>query len=245
MLRLPRTKGVLTLLAVLLAACSTGKVSEEAAPKHPVGLFSTLPIYWGEGDMAAILDGSNHSDWVRDLIEQRFDIEPLDTVEPDAIDGLDRIIMAQPRPLAPSENVALDNWVRAGGRLLIFADPLLTRHSDFALGDRRRPQDVVLLSPILTRWGLELRFDDAQPSEEERLISASGNQYPVNLAGQFVATGDGKCTISEAGLFARCSVGNGRVTLMADAVILDSEETAATSAQRQVLLATLIGDALN
>ncbi|MEC7953261.1 MAG: DUF4350 domain-containing protein [Pseudomonadota bacterium] len=244
MLRLPRTKGVLTLLAVLLAACSTGKVSEEAAPKHPVGLFSTLPIYWGEGDRAAILDGSNHSDWVRDLIEQRFDIEPLDTVEPDAIDGLDRIIMAQPRPLAPSENVALDNWVRAGGRLLIFADPLLTRHSDFALGDRRRPQDVVLLSPILTRWGLELRFDDAQPSEE-RLISASGNQYPVNLAGQFVATGDGKCTISEAGLFAWCSVGNGRVTLMADAAILDSEETAATSAQRQVLLATLIGDALN
>ena len=65
------------MLAVLLAACSTGKVSEEAAPKHPVGLFSTLPIYWGEGDMAAILDGSNHSDWVRDLIEQRFDIEPL------------------------------------------------------------------------------------------------------------------------------------------------------------------------
>lgn len=232
------------MLAVLLAACSTGKVSEEAAPKHLVGLFSTLPIYWGEGDMAEILDGSNSRDWVRDIIEQRFDIEPLDTVEPDAIDGLDRIIMAQPRPLAPSENVALDNWVRAGGRLLIFADPLLTRHSDFALGDRRRPQDVVLLSPILTRWGLELRFDDAQPSEE-RLISASGNQYPVNLAGQFVATGDGKCTISEAGLFAWCSVGNGRVTLMADAVILDSEETAATSAQRQVLLATLIGDALN
>ena len=244
MLRLPRTKGVLTLLAVLLAACSTGKVSEEAAPKHLVGLFSTLPIYWGEGDMAEILDGSNSRDWVRDIIEQRFDIEPLDTVEPDAIDGLDRIIMAQPRPLAPSENVALDNWVRAGGRFLIFADPLLTRHSDFALGDRRRPQDVVLLSPILTRWGLELRFDDAQPSEE-RLISASGNQYPVNLAGQFVATGDGKCTISEAGLFAWCSVGNGRVTLMADAAILDSEETAATSAQRQVLLATLIGDALN
>ena len=244
MLRLPRTKGVLTLLAVLLAACSTGKVSEEAAPKHPVGLFSTLPIYWGEGDMAAILDGSNRSDWVRDLIEQRFDIQPLDTVEPDAIDGLDRIIMAQPRPLAPSENVALDNWVRAGGRLLIFADPLLTRHSDFALGDRRRPQDVVLLSPVLTRWGLELRFDDAQPSEE-RLISAFGNQYPVNLAGQFIATGDGKCTISEAGLFAWCSVGNGRVTLMADAAILDSEETAASSAQRQVLLATLIGDALD
>ena len=232
------------MLAVLLAACSTGKVSEEAAPKHLVGLFSTLPIYWGEGDMAEILDGSNSRDWVRDIIEQRFDIEPLDTVEPDAIDGLDRIIMAQPRPLAPSENVALDNWVRAGGRLLIFADPLLTRHSDFALGDRRRPQDVVLLSPILTRWGLELRFDDAQPSEE-RLISAFCNQYPVNLAGQFVATGDGKCTISEAGLFAWCSVGNGRVTLMADAAILDSEETATASAPRQVLLATLIGDALN
>jgi hypothetical protein len=54
MLRLPRIKGVLTLLMVLLAACSTGNVSDEVAHKHPVGLFSTLPIYWGEGDMARL-----------------------------------------------------------------------------------------------------------------------------------------------------------------------------------------------
>ena len=67
-------------------------------------------------------------------------------------------MMIQPRPLSPQENVALDNWVAAGGRLLLFADPALTEDSAFAIGDRRRPQDVVLLSPILARWGLELEL---------------------------------------------------------------------------------------
>ena len=51
--------------------------------------------------------------------------------------------------------------MRGGGRVLLFADPMLTRHSAFALGDRRRPQDVVLLSPILARWRLELQFDES------------------------------------------------------------------------------------
>ncbi|MEO0033585.1 MAG: hypothetical protein RIS94_3343, partial [Pseudomonadota bacterium] len=111
--------------------------------------------------------------------------------------------------------------VQAGGRVLLFADPMLTWDSAFPVGDRRRPQDVALLSPILGRWGLELRFDDAQPGG---LRESAG--LPVNLPGQLVpkAGGIGRCRIGPAGLVAECVVGNGRVTVVADAALLEPRE---------------------
>lgn len=234
----------LTLLAAPLAACSPGQATEEVSEKPQVGLFASLPIYWGEGGPSAILDGTERKDWVRALIEKRFAIAPLDTLEAETVDGVTRIIMAQPRPLAPSENVALDNWVRQGGRLLIFADPLLTRHSEFALGDKRRPQDVVLISPILSRWGLELRFDEDQPGGV-REVSAFDRDYPVNLAGHFELIGNAGCTLSETGLLARCDIGEGHVMLMADAAILDSHASADISSRGHASLDSLIAVALD
>lgn len=69
--------------------------------------------------------------------------------------------MAARRP--ERENVALDDWVRAGGARALFADPLLTFNSRFSIGDRRRPQDVATLSPILTRSARLERDEDAAP----------------------------------------------------------------------------------
>ena len=243
MLRLLPTSIFLTSLTLLLAACSQSQAGEEALEKPRVGLFTSLPIYWGEGGLSAILDGSDRKDWVRALIETRFEIEPLDTLEAESVDNVERMIMAQPRPLAPSENVALDDWLRDGGRLLIFADPLLTRHSEFALGDKRRPQAVVLISPILARWGLELRFDEDQPGGE-RQVSAFDGDYPVNLAGHFVPLKGSGCLVSDTGLIARCEIGKGRVTLMADAAILDGDASGGDPSQRRSSLDSLLGTAL-
>lgn len=229
---------------LLLAACAPGAAEEAVQDKQDVGLFTSLPIYWGEGGIADIIDGGTEPDWVRTLIEHRFDIEPLDTVEAEALAKVDRAILAQPRPLAPSENVALDEWVRQGGRLLVFADPLLTRHTDYAIGDRRRPQDVVLLSPILARWGLELQFDDSQPGGE-RWVEAFDSRFPVNLAGEFAMRNGFDCFISESGVLAQCNVGKGRVTLIADAAMLDESHDGEVDAERSASLDTLIVAALD
>ena len=80
MLRLLPTSIFLTSLTLLLAACSQSQAGEEVLEKPRVGLFTSLPIYWGEGGLSAILDGSDRKDWVRALIETRFEIEPLDTL---------------------------------------------------------------------------------------------------------------------------------------------------------------------
>lgn len=220
----------------------------DTAQQADVGLFTSLPIYWGDGaDIGSILNGNGETDWVRSQIERRFAIVPLDALGPELLAGTDRLILAQPRPLAPSENVALDRWVRGGGRLLVFADPMLTRHSDFALGDKRRQQDVVVLSPILARWGLELFFDENQPSGE-RWVKAYDGQFPVNLAGHFelrVPGEESQCIVSETGLLAQCKVGKGRVTLLADAALLDWDSEEEVPAKRSSALDSIIASALD
>ena len=247
----PRLKTSFAFLAALvLSSCSVGQAEEDAraSAKDSVGLFTSLPIYWGEGaDISSILNGGGETDWVRSLIEWRFEILPLDAVEPDTLERTGRLILAQPRPLAPSENVALDQWVRDGGRLLVFADPMLTRHSDFAIGDKRRQQDVVVLSPILGRWGLKLFFDEDQP-EGERWVKAYDGDFPVNLAGHFELGPpgeDSECIVSETGLLAQCNVGKGRVTLLADAALLDWEGEGEVPGKRSASLDSIIAASLD
>ena len=229
-----------------LAACNSSAAQdqdgvaevEEAKPR--LGLFTTLPIYWGEaGDIASILSDGGEPDWVRTELETEFEIVPLDTLETEALESLDRVLLAQPRPLAPSENVAFDKFLVRGGKALILADPMLTRHTDYGIGDRRRPQDVVLLSPILDRMGVKLLFDEDQV-DGERLVEHYEYRFPVNLAGHFrrFDTGEGSrsCHVYDNGLLAMCGYGGGEVFLFADAAILDWEGQEPVPEARRVAL---------
>lgn len=226
----PRTRlaaaiaGALALAAA--AAFALGGASRDPG-KTELGLFSSLPIYWLEAaDIAEALNGKGQVHWVRSALEEESRLLPLDTLDGDELGRLDRLIMAQPRPLAPPENVALDDWVRGGGRLLLFADPMSTEHSRFGLGDRRRPQDTVVLSPILRRWGVELMFDDDQP-EALRTVRFAGVPIPVRLSGSFRAVSAGaaaECDIGSESVIARCRIGKGAVLMVADAAVLSDAD---------------------
>lgn len=219
---------VLPALALLMALVGGGlfwqyNARQSGAVQQPLGLFTSLPILWAEhGNLRDVLTEPVDAHWAKAVLAQHGKVVALDTLS--GLSRFDRLIIAQPRPLMPEENVALDGWVRAGGKALVFADPMLTQDSAFALGDKRRPQDVVLISPILGRWGLELRFDDAQAAG---LRENAGEGVPVNLPGQFASrTGgvDARCTIGPEGLIARCRIGKGRVLLVADAAVLESSD---------------------
>lgn len=201
--------------------------------------MTTLPIYWGESDgVGAVLADQAPPGWVRPHLERRYTLEPLDTLDADTLKGLRRLMLAQPRVLTAQENVALDDWVRGGGRLLLFADPMLTHHSRFPLGDRRRPQDVILLSPILTHWGLELRFDPEQPRAGEahdRSVALAGGAAPVAMAGTLHAAAQSGCAVRDARLLAQCRIGKGAVVVVADAALLDEPEDAATGPRADAL----------
>ncbi|GMM93273.1 DUF4350 domain-containing protein [Qipengyuania sp. MTN3-11] len=203
--------------------------------------MSTLPIYWPESEaFGDFLREQSEPGWVRRTIEADHRLQPIDTLAAETLSGVDLLLLAQPRALSPAENVALDDWVRGGGRVLLFADPMLTRHSHFPIGDRRRPQDVVLLSPILGRWGLELTFDAGQP-EGERDIATPDGALPVNLTGRFQPRegGEAACATEADGVIASCRIGRGRAVLVADAALLDGEDGAVDEQRRERLTALL------
>jgi hypothetical protein len=235
---------LLKLLAALLAfAVPLGGVAAQQ-PRPALGLFATLPLYWPEAqDVAELVGPGAAQPWARSAIERDFEIRPLDALAGEGVQlgGLGYLMLAQPRMLSPAENVALDDWVRRGGRLLLFADPLLTGESLFPVGDKRRPQDVALLSPILGHWGLELRFDENQASGE-RLVEVESFTLPVNAAGRFALFPSDEpgtsCSPRAGGLIAECTIGNGRAVIVADAALFDGT---ADDAVRQSALRHLLG----
>jgi hypothetical protein len=214
-----------------------------AAPGEKLGLMSSLPLYWplgaGIGDIAG---GNVPPPWQRAALEQSYAIEPLDTLAPvpgtspdasatDPLSGLTRLAVIQPRGLSPADNVALDEWVRAGGHLLLVLDPALTGEYDAPLGDPRRPVDSALIPPVVARWGLAVSFDEAQ-APDVTTAGFGGATLPLVLAGRVAITDPAAagCVLDAGGAAARCIVGEGRVALIADAAILEHPELAGEGA---------------
>ena len=234
------------LIAILAAAAWFGlarqnRIDARAARTAPLRLFTSLPIYWSEApDIATMLKEEQEPHWARRAIEARRALRPVDALGADTLGRGGDLLMIQPRPLAPAENVALDVWVGKGGRLLLFADPALTADSGFALGDRRRPQDIVLLSPILARWGLRLEFD-AEQAAGEHAVKLDGVSIPVDLPGRFAAASGGRadasCRIGQDALLATCGVGKGRVLAIADAALFEPVDEPARRSALDALMA--------
>lgn len=227
--------------AVMLGACGQAAPPPAADPpkRERLGLMSSLPITFALGaDVAAIASGKAPLPWQRTALEQAYTLEPLDTLSPipglspdapetDPLAGLARIAIIQPRGLSPGDNAALDGWVRAGGRLLLVLDPALTGDYDLPLGDPRRPVDSVLIPPVVARWGLGVAFDDGQAAAvAERALGKAA--LPLALAGTvtIIDRAAADCTLLAGGAAARCGVGKGRVTLIADAALFEHPELA-------------------
>jgi len=223
-----RLASSLPLAAVLSALLALSACATPSYPSRAVtGLFTSLPILWRESDrIADLLQSDQRPHWALPVLARGGAVHPLDRLAgasgKAALAGIGVLVMAQPRPLAPDENLALDAWVRRGGRLLLFADPMLTSESAFPLGDPRRQQDIALLSPILSRWGLQLHFDEDQ-ALGDRIVTAFGAAFPVNLGGSLEITrGGGNCRIEPGKLAALCTIGRGRVLIVADAALLEA-----------------------
>lgn len=268
-----RTK--LFIAALLLAALAGGgawawhenqKVccrapDEPEPPQHrpKLGLMTSLPLYWPLGaDLAGIAGGEGEVPWQRRVLKRGHELVPLDTLSPiagltpeepesDPLAGIERLAVIQPRGLSPADNVALDEWVRAGGHLLIALDPLLTGHYDLALGDPRRPTDIALVPPVLARWGVQSTFDPEQPPEVS-YATLPGGEIPLVMKGEGrvdeTESESNACESDASGAIIRCkSVGKGRVTFLFDATVFEHAELAGENGEAlQALIDYAFGD---
>jgi len=204
------------LAALLLLSCDRHQPqharAEAPATRPPLALLTGLPLAFGEG---FTLDAPRHP--VLSRLDRDYQVELVDG--PEQLGQTWLLLAAQPRALTAERLVALDRWVRRGGRLLLLADPQLNWPTDLPLGDPQRPPYEYADTGLLGHWGLRLEQPDA--------ASASG---AVVLGGQSVATSSpgtlhrtgGNCRIAPDQHLAACRLGKGQAVVVADADFLGS-----------------------
>ncbi|CAN5483413.1 hypothetical protein BH10PSE12_BH10PSE12_06480 [soil metagenome] len=212
----------LLLLAVVLSSMGFGHDRADVPtpePKPTLAVMTALPLFWGDVGLDGGQTGSLRSPAPAMIaLGRHFKIVPVNDGR--GLSPYGRLLLAQPRLLVPTELVAIDAWVRAGGRAVVLADPLLAWPMRMALGDRRRPPVTSLLDPLLTHWGLRLEAVDQSAAGMTRRFLADRSLLPVAAASRFSRAGKG-CSLIENGLIALCRIGRGQVRLIADADLLD------------------------
>ena len=189
--------------------------------------MTSLPLVWGEGaSIESILSGETEPAPIYRYWQDQYDIAAVDSLENLDREDPDIVILAQPRAMDPADLADLDAWVRAGGAVIMLTDPDLAWPSDLPLGDPRRPLVSGLLSPLLGHWGLELVADADNSADLVRLRLGShafatrgvGMLEPITAD----ASADARCDTGEGGVIARCTIGQGQATVVADADFLNA-----------------------
>ncbi|MEL6487198.1 MAG: hypothetical protein AAFQ13_08645 [Pseudomonadota bacterium] len=253
--------------ALVLAAGCDAAPAEESAPVGELAMFETppltdavstgptfalmtsLPLYWPlTADLTDLASGNATVPWPRVFIERGYTIVPLDTLSPTLLPSgevhgespladIERLAIIQPRGLSPADNVALDDWVRGGGRLLLALDPALSAHYEVPVGDPRLPTMTALIPPVVARWGLAIRFDEARQEPLGRVPLPGGGDALLRLHGEIVpadgaAVAGSDCVSHSPAPIVQCAVGDGRVTLIADAAMFEHRELAGATGER-------------
>jgi hypothetical protein len=201
--------GIALLAAAVLAFSRTrGGHSRE---KPPLMLLTSLPIAFGE---TFSLEPPKSPILV--ALQKDYRVIPIPTASASELRQGRLLLMIQPFAQPSEDLVALDRWVRSGGRLVLLADPLLERADGRPLDDLTRPPPMFLDTGLLAHWGLRL---DGPAVYGPGTIELGGTRLETRSPG----TLDGGCAISSHGAVARCTIGKGRATVVADADFLDSE----------------------
>jgi hypothetical protein len=188
-------------------------VKPRAASQRPVLMVvTTLPILFPEEFTLEARASEALA-----ALETRYRVVPIGTTDARSLSQARLLLLAHPLAQPADDLVALDAWVRGGGRVMLLADPLLEWPSERPLGDKLRPPPSFADTGLLAHWGLELRSPAEIGPKESRLggltiVTAS----PGSLAGS--------CGIGERGFVARCRLGKGRATVVADADFLNVEQ---------------------
>lgn len=209
--------GILVVAAAALAFFAARREPAGVAPRPPGArppllLLTSLPLMFGE-DFSLEGDGSA----ALTALQTRYRLVPISTTGPTELGKARLLLMAHPLAQTADNLVALDNWVRRGGRVLLLADPMLEWPSKRPLGDPLRPPPMFADTGLLVHWGLRLDAPDVRGLKLEGL---GGFRIMTASPGQLF----GGCSIAGDRLVAHCRIGEGRATIVADADLLDPQD---------------------
>lgn len=205
---------VVALLGLLAIGWSHSAPKPASTDRPQLALLTSLPIMFGEGFS---LDAPSSP--IRQHLEADYRLHPIGVADAGSLKGQKLLFMAHARAQPASALADLDQWVRDGGHLLLLTDPLLSWHSERPLGDPLRPPLSFADTALLAHWGLALSGPDPV-GPATRWI---GNVKVAAVSPGALAS-SGACAVESDEFVARCTIGKGEVTVIADADWLDVNE---------------------
>ena len=223
-----RRRALWILIAIIAAGLIAAVVARGSGPRplppRPPNerptllLLTSLPLVFGE-DFSIEHNGSP----ALAALQTRYRVVPISVADPGELAKGKLLLMAQPLAQPAEDLVALDDWVRRGGRVLLLADPALEWPSSRPLGDLLRPAPMFMDTGLLGHWGLRLDAPDERGPATRKL----GGFTVLTVSPGALA---GRCDISTDRLVAHCAVGKGTATVVADADLLDTSELGSKAA---------------
>lgn len=201
----------------LLAILYRPAVAPTNAPA--VTMLTGLPLRWSSGGgIAAMIAEGTSDDPALARLEAVGPVSLVDSVVDHVPSPGGTLLIAHPRALAPQEMVAIDAFVRGGGRAVVLADALSGWPARHPLGDPRNPPVTSLLTPLLDHWGVTL---GAAPAGEGRAlpVDVGGARLHLFSAGRFDHLPP-QCRAVAGERVALCRIGMGEAWLVGDADLL-------------------------
>lgn len=181
-------------------------------------LLTTLPLIFPDRfDLGAALEDRTPA---LDVLETRYRVVPVGVADATALGHGRMLLMAHALAQPAEALVDLDAWVRRGGRLLLLADPRLDWESERPLGDPLRPAPMFADTGLLAHWKLALE-PPVQDGSVKRIVD--GREVATSSVGILSSSGNA-CRVVGTGFVARCRIGKGKVTVIADADFLNPDE---------------------
>jgi hypothetical protein len=222
---------ILTVAVIAAAAVALSRSHEPQsraeAQKPRLLLLTSLPLVFAEE--FSIEGGGSPA---LKALQTKYRVVPISVTDKRDLSKGRLLLMAQPLAQPAEDLVALDNWVRAGGRVLLLADPMLEWPSKRPLGDPLRPPPMFMDTGLLQHWGLRLEQPTQRGTAQRQL---GGFDVLTVSPGEL----SGNCEVSTDRLVARCRVGKGRATVVADADLLGVDHLDAGAAEN---LEALLGE---
>jgi ABC-type uncharacterized transport system involved in gliding motility auxiliary subunit len=188
-----------------------------ANPKQPVmGIMSSLPI---QGSSNPFMQNAEQSLMIVDQLRQLFEVRNVDTTATSIDSDIDVLMLVHPKDLTDSTLYAIDQFILAGGRAMIFVDPYSEtdtppQNPQNPLANMNAPRNSDL-AKLFDQWGVELMQDKvvgdmnlAQRVQIRKGSRAVVIEYPVYMdlnsptlfSSDDIVTGDlGNVNVATAG----------------------------------------------
>lgn len=141
----------------------TKMVFKLSNPKRTVvGLMTSLPLRGSAGTMMAPIGPLARPWQVIGQLEQLFEVRTIDPdIDEDIPEGVDVLMLVHPAKLPERTLYAVDQYLMAGGRALIFVDPLAEAVESLAGPGATTIPPSSNLERLFGAWGIEMVEDKA------------------------------------------------------------------------------------